>query len=154
MNWFEYTAEQVRTSKDSEGVRLALLFNQDYKEIFGTEIDCLTCKGSFERKFNKYIEAMSETKELKYKLKPKYNGIPVGFGKSGRAVNGKITKEQAEHLYSNHPKGAELFEVYPEQKEKPLDKMNKAELLDYAKINEIDLGDASTKAEILEVLQK
>ena len=39
------------------------------------------------------------------------------------------------------------------QGEEPLDKMTVAELKEYAKANEIDLGGAKTKAEILEAIK-
>ena len=119
MNWSEYSSEQVRTHKNSEGVRLALLFSQDYFNKFGKEITCLTCIGGFEKKFNEYINSEMKAEDLKYKLKAKYNGIPLGFGKSGRAVNGKITKQQAEYLAKNHPKGKDLFEIFTEAEKKP-----------------------------------
>lgn len=119
MNWSEYSSEQVRTHKNSEGVRLALLFSQDYFNKFGKEITCLTCIGGFENKFNEYINSEMKAEDLKYKLKAKYNGIPLGFGKSGRAVNGKITKQQAEYLAKNHPKGKDLFEIFTEAEKKP-----------------------------------
>jgi len=118
MNWSDYSAEQVRTSYNSEGVRLALLFNQDYFKKFGKEITCLTCIGGFKKKFNEYINSEMKAEDLKYKLKAKYNGIPLGFGKSGRAVNGKITKQQAEYLAKNHPKGKDLFEIFTEAEKK------------------------------------
>lgn len=43
--------------------------------------------------------------------------------------------------------------IADEPTEKPLDKMTVAELKEYAKANEIDLGEAKTKAEILDAIK-
>lgn len=119
-DWSKYEAEQVRSNSEN-GERLALIFNQDYQKKFNREITCLHCKSQFAEEFHKYIKTMATKKEdaPKYVLKAKYNGLPLGFGKRGRAINGKLTDAQAKHLLKNHKRGEELFAVLPKPEPKP-----------------------------------
>lgn len=59
---------------------------------------------------------MNETKSL-YKLKQKYDGILLGFGKKGRLTNDNMNDKDALFLIKNHPKGKELFDFIPEIEE-------------------------------------
>ena len=52
--------------------------------------------------------------ESGYKLKAKYDGIPLEFGSQTFVRNSTITKEQGDFLLKNHARGEELFEVIPE----------------------------------------
>ena len=117
MDWRNYTAEQVRT-KSVDGVRLAKLFNVDFKEKFNRNT-CLSCTQDFAKDFQKYINTMSDKKkeQPKYLLKKKFDGISIGFNK-GRAFNATLTEKQAKDLIKNHPKGKDLFEVIPKEEPK------------------------------------
>lgn len=116
MTWNNYTADQVRT-QSKDGVRLALLFNEDFKKKFNRNV-CLTCTADFADDFKKYLMATSEKKENpKYLLKKKYDGISLGFGK-GRVFNATITEKEAKELAKNHAKGKELFEIFTEAEPK------------------------------------
>ena len=63
--------------------------------------------------------------------------------------------EVTEERFAEISAAGKYVEKVPDeaQEEKPLDKMTVAELKEYAKANEIDLGEAKTKAEILEVIK-
>ena len=116
MIWSNYTADQVRT-QSKDGVRLAVLFNKEFKKKFNRDV-CLTCTKDFANDFKKYIMATEKKAEQpKFVLKKKFNGISLGFGK-GRAFNGSMTDKQAKDLAKNHPKGKDLFDVFTEEKPK------------------------------------
>jgi hypothetical protein len=110
-DWQQYTPEQVRADK-IDGSRLVLAFAKDYKNYFNQELTCINCESSFKNEFLKYIRTMSKEAKNDYELKPKYNGLPLGFGLRGRVYNGKITKKQADHLLKNHPKGKDLSKFF------------------------------------------
>lgn len=114
--WLNYQAEEVRTGV-VDGVRLVVEFNKDFKKIFNREV-CITCKSDFKKDFEKYINIMSAKNE-DYKLKPRYNGIPLGgFGSRVYVTNNTITAAQAKKLAKEHPLGKELFEKFKEETKK------------------------------------
>jgi len=113
--YHNFDADFVRTATVN-GRRLALDFAIDFKEKFNREV-CISCANQFKQDFQKYLSSM-ENKKYNYKLKPKYNNIPLGFGKRGRLSNENMNDKDAEMLMRTHPKGKELFEIYP--KEEPI----------------------------------
>lgn len=156
--WQNYDAEQVRTQNEN-GVRLALSFAKDYKEYFNQELSCINCKSGFKESFQNYIKAMGlEPKKSEYQLKPKYDGISLGFGKKGRVFNKSITKKDAEYLLKNHPSGENLFDSLPE-KAKAKDtvddysKLKVDEIKDLLDEKEIEYDAKATKSELLELLK-
>lgn len=110
MDWKNYTADYVRTAT-VDGRRLVLDFAKDFQQKFNYEI-CISCIAKFQTDFNKYIYAMSEINS-EYRLKPKYNNIPLGFGKRGRLSNENMNDKDALFLIKNHPRGVELFDKIP-----------------------------------------
>lgn len=119
MNWSEYKPEYVRTAIVG-GRRLVLDFANDFEEKFNYEI-CITCISKFNNDFYKYINSMS-TQKSEFKLKAKYNNIPLGFGKRGRLSNENMNEKDAMFLLKNHPKGRDLFEKIPEAKPEKIKK--------------------------------
>lgn len=113
MDWSKYNAEQVRT-KSVGGVRLALLFAQDYEKKFNQSV-CISCSSNFAADFKKYVMSDLPKQEALYRLKPMYDGISLGFNK-GRVFNVTITEKQAIELAKNHPKGKGLFDIFTEKK--------------------------------------
>jgi hypothetical protein len=114
IDWRKYEANFVRT-QTVDGQRLVLIFANDFKQKFNREI-CISCESNFKTDFKKYINSMNETKSL-YKLKQKYDGILLGFGKKGRLTNDNMNDKDALFLIKNHPKGKELFDFIPEIEE-------------------------------------
>lgn len=114
IDWKKYDANYVRTGI-LDGHRLAIDFASDFKKKFNREI-CISCESSFIADFKKYINTM-EAKKSNYKLKAKYNGIPLGHGKRGRLTNENMNDKDALYLIKNHPKGKDLFEVFPKEEE-------------------------------------
>ena len=122
-DWTKYDADSVRTGY-KDGRRLALDFAIDFKNKFNRDV-CISCEGNFKADFKKYINSM-QNKSSNYKLKAKYNGIPLGFGKKGRLTNESMNDKDALFLIKNHPKGKELFEVYPIEEQTIKPKKNKS----------------------------
>ena len=149
-DWQQYTPKQVRTDKIG-GSRLVLAFAKDYKNYFNQELTCINCESSFKNEFLKYIRTMSKEAKNDYELKPKYNGLPLGFGLRGRVYNGKITKKQADHLLKNHPKGEDLFKVLPEDSSV---EMSKKEVIALLTKKGIDFDPKAKKDDLLEILNK
>jgi len=85
-------AKSVPTKID--GSRLVWLLPKITKNYFNQELTCINCESSFKNEFLKYIRTMSKEAKNDYELKPKYNGLPLGFGLRGRVYNGKITKNK------------------------------------------------------------
>jgi len=114
IDWKKYDANFVRT-QIVDGQRLVLIFANDFKNKFNREI-CISCESNFKTDFQKYINSM-DTKKSEYKLKAKYDGILLGFGKKGRLTNDNMNDKDALYLIKNHPKGKDLFEVFPKEEE-------------------------------------
>lgn len=113
IDWKNYKADEVKSGFDENGNRLFSLFAQDYQKVFSSEI-CPTCN-DFPAKFQNFLNKtiMSNT-ESKFKLKKMYDGIPLEFGSNIHVTNANLTDELALQLANKHPRGLELFEVYPE----------------------------------------
>lgn len=113
IDWKNYKADEVKSGFDENGNRLFSLFAQDYQKVFSSEI-CPTCN-DFPAKFQNFLNKtiMSNT-ESKFKLKKMYDGIPLEFGSNIHVTNANLTDELALLLANKHPRGLELFEVYPE----------------------------------------
>jgi hypothetical protein len=122
IDWRKYDANFVRT-QTVDGQRLVLIFANDFKNKFNREI-CVTCESNFKADFEKYINNM-ETKKSEYKLKAKYDGISLGFGKKGRLSNDNMNDNDARYLIKNHPRGEELFESLPKKEEPKIKETNK-----------------------------
>lgn len=103
----------ISTGVSADGVRYLQLFLQEYTSIFHETVNpgCSKCLNTY---FTKYINHMKKANNTSgYRLKPKYENIPLEFGSPIFVNNGNIDT-YAKQLIKNHPLGKELFEVIPE----------------------------------------
>ncbi|MBE99313.1 hypothetical protein [Flavobacterium coralii] len=110
-------ANTLATGVDDKGVKYLEIFLKEYTRLFGGSVNpgCNKCLTSY---LDKYKKAMAKGENKSgYKLKAKYNGIPLGFGKRVLVTNENITEEYAEQLLQR-PNGKDLFEVIPDKKQK------------------------------------
>ena len=121
MDWLNIEKVVIFNGKDENGNRYLSQFLRDYKEVFNPDYvnaGCEKCLNDYYTKFIKYLNMGNDKEEKKYVLKAKYNGIPLKFGSPVLVTNSNITKQYAETLAKNHPRGKDLFDVYPEEVEK------------------------------------
>ena len=118
MNWLEVDQVSVLTGKDSNGNRYLSQFLKEYKEVFNRETinaGCQKCLVNYYLKFIKYLHTMPTPKQpTEYRLKAKYNGIPLSFGSPVQVDNNNMTDAYGNQLLENHPKGADLFDAVPD----------------------------------------
>ncbi len=113
VDWTKYKAEEVRSGSDQNGSRLFPQFAQDYHKVFQTDV-CPNCK-DFPVKFQNFlIKIKMSQEESNFKLKEKYDGLPLEFGSQVYVTNANITNENALKLLKNHPKGKDLFQTLPD----------------------------------------
>lgn len=126
MNWLVVDKVSIFTGKDENGNRYLNQFLKEYQETFNPDMinaGCQRCLEDYYLKFTKYLQSMSQPKTLSaYKLKEKYNGIPLEFGSQIQVSNSNMTDAYAEQLLKSHPKGADLFETLPEVSEESSNK--------------------------------
>ena len=118
MNWLRFDKDTIFEGKDAHGNRYLNQFLNDYERVFNITDFNAGCKKCLDEYYNKLIThlQMGNTTEPKvYQLKAKYNGIPLKFGSSILVNNLNITKEYAEELIKNHPRGIDLFDAFPER---------------------------------------
>lgn len=86
----------------------------------------------------------------------KYQGEPYRKGQSIEADPNDIPEMIAKKVISEDTEIPEVAEVQgePEPKETDIEKMKVTELKEYAEENGIDLGDATKKDEIIEVIKE
>ncbi|MEK4512865.1 hypothetical protein [Paenibacillus sp. FSL K6-2524] len=78
-----------------------------------------------------------------------YTGLSAGVA----FANGVGETDNTHLLEWFESKGYEVEQLEPEQEEIPVEKMTVPQLKEYATKNEIDLGEASKKEDILKVIQ-
>ncbi|UAB85684.1 Rho termination factor N-terminal domain-containing protein [Zunongwangia sp. SCSIO 43204] len=122
MDWLSLDKETIFRGKDDHGNRYLSQFLRDYKQTFNPkEINagCDRCLEDYYRKLTKHLQIMGAKKPNSgYKLKEKYDGIPLSFGSREFAFNATLTDKQAEQLIKNHKKGKDLFDTIPDKTKK------------------------------------
>jgi hypothetical protein len=108
----------VLSNVTPDGVRYLELFLKEYSRITGTpesnlNAGCNNCISEYMKTYKLNKNKMASTKN--YRLKEKYNGIPLKFGSNTYVSNSNITDEYAEILLEKH-KAEDIFEVYPKKK--------------------------------------
>jgi len=142
MDWSKIDKVSVFTGKDENGNRYLNTFLRDYALAFNLKPEeinagCNRCLDDYYTKLIKFQNVMSTQTKSVYQLKPKYNGIALKFGSQERAFNSTLTDKQAETLLKEHPKGKDLFAVFPAEKKITLESLKedytRAEMNAYAK---------------------
>jgi len=115
-NWEEYSIEYIISAKDADNVPLLKLFLQDYTKLFSTQVNagCFKCLNQYLVNYKQKIYKMENQNTCQYKLKPKYQNIPLEFGSNVFINNNNITDEYAEKLLERYKDAEKIFEVYPQ----------------------------------------
>jgi len=113
VDWTKYKAEEIRSGTDQNGNRLFPQFAQDYHSVFQTDV-CPNCKDFPVKVQNFLIKIKMSKEESNFKLKEKYDGLPLEFGSQVYVSNASITNENALKLLKTHPKGKDLFQTLPD----------------------------------------
>ncbi|MAX50547.1 MAG: hypothetical protein CMH22_01030 [Methylophaga sp.] len=118
-DWRNIDKATILTGTDENGNRYLSQFLKEYEQTFQPDMinaGCQRCLDDYYNKFIKYLNTMGTKvkNESGYKLKAKYDGIPLEFGSQTFVRNSTITKQQGDFLLKNHARGEELFEVIPE----------------------------------------
>lgn len=129
-DWTKYDKQSIFNDKKKGGLLVSFL--TEYKEHFKLNTVNASCAKCFNSYYENYLNSLPMAKEIKekvecdYVLHKKYNGIQLGT--NGRPIrNGEMTNEVAEQLLKEHPHGAKLFEIMPEQLKKKETSENKEE---------------------------
>ena len=118
MDWLSVDKDTVFNGSDAHGNRYLNQFLADYERIFDLKdlnAGCKNCLNNYYSNLIKHLNMGNTTESKAYQLKEKYNGIPLKFGSPVLVNNGNITKEYAEELIKNHPRGIDLFDVLPDR---------------------------------------
>lgn len=108
---------------DKTNKRLLELFFSDYEKAFGEKVNagCPSCINDYVKKLKKSISKDSEKlKDSGYKLKAKYNGLPIVLGGAEVLNNSNINDKDAEKLFKRlkeiNPSlnESDIFEEFPE----------------------------------------
>lgn len=161
--WLKIDKATIFTGNDENGNRYLSQFLKDYQQTFNPDLinaGCQRCLEDYYHKFTKYLSTMSKDTKTEYKLKAKYEGIPLAFGSRTQVYNSNLTDEMAEELLKTHPRGKELFEVIPEKKEtakktkvKKLTDHTRPELDEMAEKLGINPKDYSNKDEVASAIE-
>ena len=114
-NWENYELSNIIGGKSSDGVSLLKLFLQDYSKIFHTttlNAGCQKCLQDYLTNYKNKINKMENPNTSQYRLKQKYQNIPLEFGSNIFVNNNNITDEYAEKLLERYD-AEKIFEVYP-----------------------------------------
>lgn len=118
--WETYNLEYIVGGKTSDNVPLLKLFLQDYSKLFQTttlNASCSKCLQDYLNNYKQKINKMENPNTSQYRLKQKYNNLPLEFGSNVFVNNNNITDEYAKILLKRHS-AEKIFDVYPTQEEK------------------------------------
>lgn len=119
--WEEYSIDNIIGGKSSDGVSLLKLFLQDYSKLFHTtttlNAGCQKCLQDYLTNYKNKINKMENPNASNYRLKQKYQNIPLEFGSNVFVNNNNITDEYAEKLLERY-NAEKIFDVYPQPTEK------------------------------------
>lgn len=160
MNWTKIDKVTIFNGVDENGNRYLSQFLRDYSIIFKTDVNasCRKCLNEYYNNLIKHINKMGSTKNTSgYKLRLKYDGIPLKFGSAVLVTNSTITKEQGDYLLKNHVLGEKLFDEVPEASNEnsemiDLKKIKRTELDEKAKELSLDPSKYANKEEIFEAI--
>jgi hypothetical protein len=115
--WEEYNIDHIVGGKNSDNVALLKIFLTDYTKIFSTKVNpsCNKCMITYHNNYKQKIYKMENPKNTEYKLKLKYQNIPLrneGKGYNVMVNNDNLTDEFAEILLERYSK-EKIFESYP-----------------------------------------
>jgi hypothetical protein len=117
--WEEYSLESIIGGKSSDGVSFLKLFLIDYSKLFHTttlNAGCQKCIKDYLTNYKNKINKMENPNTSQYRLKQKYNNIPLEFGSNIFVNNNNITDEYAEKLLERYSV-EKIFDVYPQPTE-------------------------------------
>lgn len=120
IDWLVIDKVTIFKGEDESGNRYLNQFLADYKRIFNPDMinaGCQRCLEDYYTNFIKFLQMGNSTEKKEYVLKKMYNGIPLEFGSAILVTNANITKEYAEKLIKNHPRGEGLFDAIPKREE-------------------------------------
>jgi len=111
-NWEGYDIGQIIGGASPDGVRYLKLFLTDYTALFSEVVNpgCSKCLNNYLSKYKLKIYEMQNNSQ--YRLKEKYNGIPLGFGSAVLVNNSNLTDEYALELLQRF-EAETIFDVYP-----------------------------------------
>lgn len=113
--WELYNLENIIGGKTADNIPLLKLFLQDYSKLFHTSTlnaSCQKCLQDYLNNYKNKINKMENPNTSQYRLKQKYNNIPLEFGSNIFVNNNNITDEYAEKLLERY-NAEKIFDVYP-----------------------------------------
>ena len=113
--WEIYNLENIISSKTADNIPLLKLFLQDYSKLFHTttlNAGCQKCLQDYLTNYKNKINKMENPNASNYRLKQKYQNIPLEFGSNIFVNNNNITDEYAEKLLERY-NAEKIFDVYP-----------------------------------------
>jgi len=154
MDWRAINKVTIFNEKDKNGNRYLSQFLSDYKKTFNPDIinaGCQRCLEDYYTKFINHLNMSKKDKKTAYKLKEKYNGIPLSFGSPILVTNANITDAYGDKLIKTHKRGADLFEEVPGQKD--LESLKRADLNQIAKTLGLDESEFKTKQDLIVAIE-
>lgn len=121
--WELYNLENIIGGKTTDNIPLLKLFLQDYSKLFHTttlNVSCQKCLQDYLTNYKNKINKMENPNTSNYRLKQKYNNIPLEFGSNIFVNNNNITDEYAEKLLERYD-AEKIFDVYPQPTENVVD---------------------------------
>jgi len=111
-NWEDFRIEDIIGGVSPDGIRYLKLFLQDYTALFSEVVNpgCSKCLNNYLQKYKSKIFAMQNNSQ--YRLKEKYNGIPLNFGSAVLVNNSNLTDEYAAELLERF-EAETLFDKFP-----------------------------------------
>lgn len=111
-NWEGYDIGQIIGGVSPDGTRFLKLFLQDYTALFSEVVNpsCSKCLNNYLQKYKSKKFEMQNTSQ--YRLKEKYNGLPLNFGSAVLVNNSNLTDEYALELLQRF-EAETIFDVFP-----------------------------------------
>lgn len=111
-NWEGYDIGQIIGGVSPDGTRFLKLFLQDYTALFSEVVNpsCSKCLNNYLQKYK--LKKFEMQNNSQYRLKEKYNGIPLGFGSAVLVNNSNLTDEYALELLQRF-EAETIFDVFP-----------------------------------------
>ena len=111
-NWEDFRIEDIIGGVAPDGIRFLKLFLIDYTSLFSEEVNpsCSKCLNNYLQKYKSKKFEMQNTSQ--YRLKEKYNGIPLGFGSAVLVNNSNLTDDYALELLQRF-EAETIFDKFP-----------------------------------------
>lgn len=159
-SWLDFDKKTIFEGKDEKGNRYLSQFLRDYKQVFPKAEINAGCGKCLEDYYTKLInhQAMKKGKPTHgYKLKAKFEGIPLHFGSQVLVTNANLTEAYAKELLKRK-NGKNLFSKIPEDpkgsdRSEGLSRLKREEL--DAKALELGLNpeDYANRDEVIEAIK-